>query len=96
MLYYPVYTYGVSNRIKNVQIDSLNRPSERFESIAEWYSVNTRRVPCKPGACQCPTHAPRRQLMASGQKPGLRQEFLSENKDEFDSHRAKCYIYCLN
>ena len=53
MLYYPVYTYGVSNRIKNVQIDSLNRPSERFESIAEWY-VNTRRVP----ANQVPANAP--------------------------------------
>lgn len=53
LLYYPVYTYGVSNRIKNVQIDSLNRPSERFATFADWY-VNTRRVPVN----QAPSDAP--------------------------------------
>lgn len=53
LLYYPVYTYGVSNRIKNVQIDSLNRPSERFATFADWY-VNTRRVP----ANQVPANVP--------------------------------------
>lgn len=53
LLYHPVYTYGVSNRVHNVQIGSINRPSERFDNFAEWYMV-TRRVP----ANQVPTLAP--------------------------------------
>ncbi len=44
LLYYPVYTYGVNKRIHNVQIGSLNQPSERFANFADWYLV-TRRVP---------------------------------------------------
>lgn len=43
-LYYPVYTYGVSSRVKNVQIGPLNTPSDRFATFADWYIV-TRRVP---------------------------------------------------
>lgn len=43
-LYYPVYTYGVSDRVKNVQIGPLNTPSDRFATFADWYIV-TRRVP---------------------------------------------------
>jgi peptide/nickel transport system substrate-binding protein len=53
ILYYPVYTYGVSQRVHNVQIGSLNNPSERFADFAEWYIV-TRRVP----ANQVPTAVP--------------------------------------
>lgn len=52
-LYYPVYTYGVSNRVNNVQIGSLNDPSERFRSFADWY-IDSRRVP----ANQVPAGAP--------------------------------------
>ncbi|MBX3054521.1 MAG: hypothetical protein KF753_23815 [Caldilineaceae bacterium] len=43
-LYYPVYTYGVSERVKNVQIGPLNTPSDRFATFADWYIV-TRRMP---------------------------------------------------
>jgi len=43
-LYYPVYTYGVSERVKNVQIGPLNTPSDRFTTFPEWFIV-TRRVP---------------------------------------------------
>jgi peptide/nickel transport system substrate-binding protein len=53
LLYYPVYTYGVSERVQNVQIGPLNRPAERFVSFADWYIV-TRRVPLN----QAPTTAP--------------------------------------
>jgi peptide/nickel transport system substrate-binding protein len=53
LLYYPVYTYGVSNKVHNVQIGALRHPSERFRSFADWYMV-TRRVP----ASQAPTDAP--------------------------------------
>lgn len=52
-LYYPVYTYGVSTRVNNVQIGSLNNPSERFRTFADWY-IDTRRVP----ANQVPAGAP--------------------------------------
>lgn len=52
-LYYPVYTYGVSKRVKNVQIGPLNQPADRFSTFAQWYIV-TRRVP----ANQVPADAP--------------------------------------
>jgi peptide/nickel transport system substrate-binding protein len=52
-LYYPVYTYGVSSRVNNVQIGSLNDTSERFRSFADWY-IDSRRVP----ANQVPAGAP--------------------------------------
>lgn len=53
LLFYPVYTYGVNERMHNVQIGPLNRPADRFESFADWYMV-TRRVP----ANQVPTDVP--------------------------------------
>jgi peptide/nickel transport system substrate-binding protein len=53
LLYYPVYTYGVSERVHNVQIGALNQPSGRFATFADWY-ILTRRVP----ANQVPQAAP--------------------------------------
>lgn len=53
LLYYPVYTYGVSTRVKNVQIGPLNRPADRFFTFADWYIV-TRRAPSN----QVPTNVP--------------------------------------
>ena len=53
MLYYQVYTYGVSDRVHNVQIGSINHPSERFQTFDNWY-ILTRRVP----ANQAPATAP--------------------------------------
>lgn len=53
VLFYPVYTYGVSTRVQNVQIGSINNPSERFVDFTDWYIV-TRRVP----ANQVPTAVP--------------------------------------
>lgn len=43
-LYYPTYTYGVSTRVKNVQIGPINTRADRFATFADWYIV-TRRVP---------------------------------------------------
>ena len=43
-MYYPVYTYGVSERVNNVQIGSINDPSERFADFARWY-IDSQRVP---------------------------------------------------
>ena len=53
MLYHPVYSYGVSDRIHNVQIGNINDPAERFNSFANWYIV-TQRVPVN----QLPTATP--------------------------------------
>jgi peptide/nickel transport system substrate-binding protein len=44
LLYYPAYTYGVSERVKNVQIGALNSPSDRFATFPDWY-ILARRVP---------------------------------------------------
>lgn len=44
LLYYPVYTYGVSERVKAVQIGPLNVAADRFTTFDEWY-ILTRRVP---------------------------------------------------
>ena len=52
-LFYPVYTYGVSDRVNNVQIGSLNSPAERFASFPGWY-IDSRRVPVN----QVPLDAP--------------------------------------
>ncbi|MBI3360639.1 MAG: hypothetical protein HY023_05965 [Chloroflexi bacterium] len=49
LLFYPIYTYGVDQRVKNVQIGPMVDPSDRFRGLAEWYVV-TRRVIVTPGA----------------------------------------------
>jgi len=36
ILYYPVYTYVIRNRVENVQLASLVTPSDRFRSIQDW------------------------------------------------------------
>lgn len=42
LLYVPVYTYGVDERIRNVQIGPLMHPSDRFRTISEWWVVPRR------------------------------------------------------
>ncbi|GIV77899.1 ABC transporter substrate-binding protein [Litorilinea aerophila] len=56
-LYYPVYTYGVSSRVHNVQIGALAHPSERFATFAEWY-ILTRRVPANQVPATLPATPP--------------------------------------
>ncbi len=41
-LYVPVYTYGVDERIHDVQIGPLVHPSDRFRTIAAWWIVPRR------------------------------------------------------
>ena len=43
MLYHPVYTFGVRDKIHDVSVGPMNSPADRFNSIADWYIV-TRRV----------------------------------------------------
>jgi len=42
LLYYPVYTYGVRDKIHDVQMGPLNTPGDRYRSLANWYSVTKR------------------------------------------------------
>jgi len=42
LLYVPIYTYGVDERIHNVQIGPLMDPSDRFRTISEWWIVPRR------------------------------------------------------
>lgn len=37
LLYYPVYTYGVDAQVRGVSIGPLFDPSDRFNSIVDWY-----------------------------------------------------------
>jgi len=36
-LYYPVYTYGISENVKGVRIGPIFEPSDRLETITDWY-----------------------------------------------------------
>jgi peptide/nickel transport system substrate-binding protein len=41
-LYYPIYTYGVDQRVQNVQAVPLFEPADRFNRIATWFLVTRR------------------------------------------------------
>jgi peptide/nickel transport system substrate-binding protein len=43
ILFHPVYTYAVSQDIQDVQLAPMNRPSDRFRTITDWYLL-TRQV----------------------------------------------------
>lgn len=57
ILYHPVYSYGVSKRVHNVQIGALNEPSARFQNFASWYIV-TRRLPLNQVPASIPPTPP--------------------------------------
>ncbi len=42
VMYYPVYTYGVRNKINDVQMGPLNTRGDRYGSIADWFIVTKR------------------------------------------------------
>ena len=42
LLYVPIYTYGVDERINDVQIGPLMHPSDRFRTISNWWIVHRR------------------------------------------------------
>jgi peptide/nickel transport system substrate-binding protein len=41
-LYYPIFTYGVDQRVQGVQAVPLFEPADRFNGIASWYLVTRR------------------------------------------------------
>ncbi|MGB0389145.1 MAG: ABC transporter substrate-binding protein [Ardenticatenaceae bacterium] len=48
-LYHPIYNYTVNNIVKDVQIGPLNRPTERFLTLPDWY-VKIQRIVLDKGA----------------------------------------------
>jgi peptide/nickel transport system substrate-binding protein len=43
ILFYPVYTYGVSQEVRDVQLAPMSNPSDRFRTLPNWYML-TRQV----------------------------------------------------
>jgi peptide/nickel transport system substrate-binding protein len=43
LLYYPVYNYGVSEKVRDVQIGPIAASADRFRTLPDWYVI-TRRV----------------------------------------------------
>ncbi len=43
LLYYPLYTYGASAAVHNMEVGRLNEPADRFNTFARWY-INTRKT----------------------------------------------------
>jgi peptide/nickel transport system substrate-binding protein len=43
LLYYPLYTYGASTAVHDMEVGRLNEPADRFKTFAKWY-VNTRKI----------------------------------------------------
>jgi peptide/nickel transport system substrate-binding protein len=43
LIYYPVYTYGVSEKVADVQLGPIAYASDRFRTLSDWYVI-TRRV----------------------------------------------------
>jgi peptide/nickel transport system substrate-binding protein len=48
LLYYPVYNYGISEKVRDVQIGPIAVSSDRFRTLPEWYVI-TRRVIANKG-----------------------------------------------
>ena len=42
VLYYPVYSYGVSQRIRGVQLGPLLTPADRLQTLADWFVIERR------------------------------------------------------
>lgn len=42
-LFHPIYTYGVDEKVQNVQIGPITTPSDRFQTLNEWY-INLKRI----------------------------------------------------
>ncbi|KKW33289.1 MAG: Extracellular solute-binding protein [Candidatus Uhrbacteria bacterium GW2011_GWA2_53_10] len=42
-LYQSTYTYAVANKLKNVRIERLTTPADRFANISQWY-IKTRKT----------------------------------------------------
>jgi peptide/nickel transport system substrate-binding protein len=41
-LFYPIYNYGIDQRVNGVSIGSLYQPSDRFANVVQWFLVSER------------------------------------------------------
>lgn len=44
ILFQPVYSYAVSRQVRGVQLGVLLEPSDRFQSVSDWYMVTRRTI----------------------------------------------------
>ncbi|MDM8529786.1 peptide ABC transporter substrate-binding protein [Anaerolineales bacterium HSG25] len=44
ILYQPIFTYGVSNQVYDVQLSLMITPGDRFRNIADWYMITERTI----------------------------------------------------
>jgi peptide/nickel transport system substrate-binding protein len=42
VLYYPLYSYGVNQRIRGVQLGPLLTPADRLQTLADWFVIERR------------------------------------------------------
>lgn len=42
LLYYPIFTYGVDERVQGIQATPLFEPADRFNGISAWYLITKR------------------------------------------------------
>ena len=42
LLYYPLYTYGVNEHIRGVQLGPMLTPADRFQTLADWFVIERR------------------------------------------------------
>lgn len=42
LLYYPIYTHAVDEKVKGVQLGPMGDPSDRFRNVTDWYMVTKR------------------------------------------------------
>jgi peptide/nickel transport system substrate-binding protein len=56
LLYYPIYTFGVDTRVRDVQLGPMLSPSDRFRGVTQWY-MKTKRFAFSSDAGE-PTIAP--------------------------------------
>ena len=50
LLYYPVYNYGVSEKVQNVQIGPIAFSSDRFRTLPNWFVITRRIIESKAQA----------------------------------------------
>jgi peptide/nickel transport system substrate-binding protein len=54
-LFYPVYSYAVSNEVQGVQMGPLFDPSDRFQTVTDWFLVARAALPTPEVVVSTPT-----------------------------------------
>jgi peptide/nickel transport system substrate-binding protein len=54
-LFYPVYSYAVSNEVQGVQMGPLFDPSDRFQTVTDWFLLAKAALPTSVSVTDTPT-----------------------------------------